>query len=296
MFRRWVLYLLAWLGCVVFYCAYRQWFAWLVLVAVLALPVVSLVLSLPSMVLARLELDCPEALTMGDERKLRPRCRGALPLTMWRCHIRVERLADGWSAPLKKNQILPTEHCGVLRCSVEKARVYDCLGLFGLPLRGCEEKIVHIRPKPVPAPLPAEARQQRTLRWRPKRGGGYSENHELRLYRPGDNVQQIHWKLSAKTGRLILREPQIPDNGELTLRLKLSEKPEKRDAALGQLLYIGQQLLERGIRFRVLCQGMCLQVHSKDGLRQSVDKLLAVPADPAWPVSGPAIGGDSDEG
>lgn len=296
MFRRWVLYLLAWLGCVVFYCAYRQWFAWLVLIAVLALPVFSLVVSLPSMLLARLELDCPEVLTMGEELKLRPRCRSVLPLTLWRCHIRVERLADGWTAALKENEALPTVHCGVLRCTVEKARVYDCLGLFAVPLRGCEEKLVWIRPKPVQAPLPGRVNQQRTLRWRPKPGGGYSENHELRLYRPGDNIQQIHWKLSAKTGRLILREPQIPDNGELTLRLKLSQQAEKRDQVLGQLLYVGQQLLQRGIRFRVLCQGMCLHVHSPEGLLQSVDKLLAVVPDPSWPVSDPTLGGGSDEG
>ncbi|MBR2633811.1 MAG: DUF58 domain-containing protein, partial [Lentisphaeria bacterium] len=42
---------------------------------------------------------------------------------------------------------------------------------------------------------------------RPKPGGGYGENYEIRQYRPGDNLNQIHWKLSAKVGDLMLREP-----------------------------------------------------------------------------------------
>ena len=36
MFKRWVIYLLSWLVCIIFYCAYQQWFAWIALLTLLA--------------------------------------------------------------------------------------------------------------------------------------------------------------------------------------------------------------------------------------------------------------------
>ena len=294
MFKNWVLYLLSWLVCIVFYCAYQQWFAWIALLTLLALPVFSLLCSLPAMISSSLTVNAPEVVTTGDVCHVKIDCKCNFPTPFWRCLIQVEHPMTGKAYPLPKDGQLPTSHCGVRILNVEKARIYDYLGLFALPLRGGDQHTITVRPRPVPMALPSAAKQGRALRWQGKPGGGYSENHELRLYRPGDSIQQIHWKLSAKTGRLILREPQIPVGGTVTLRLDRGTTPAEADRAAGRLLYVAQALLAQGIRLRILCQGSCFPVNSPEELFRSVDQLLALPLshEPAVQAGGYWIGGD----
>lgn len=43
-----------------------------------------------------------------------------------------------------------------------------------------------------------------------KKGNDYSETFQLREYVPGDSIKQIHWKLSEKLDRLVVREASLP--------------------------------------------------------------------------------------
>lgn len=43
-----------------------------------------------------------------------------------------------------------------------------------------------------------------------KNGNDYSETFQLREYVPGDSIKQIHWKLSEKLDKLIVREASLP--------------------------------------------------------------------------------------
>ena len=106
---------------------------------------------------------------------------------------------------------------GGYRVTVEKARVCDYLGLFSFRVRKCREQTVLVRPKSQAVEDLVDPRGMEINAWVPKPGGGYAENHEHRLYRPGDNLNQLHWKLSAKVGDLILREPMEPVQGAVLL-------------------------------------------------------------------------------
>lgn len=172
---------------------------------------------------------------------------------------------------------LPTEHCGGYCCAITKAKVYDYLGLFSMPMKRSGPQTVTVRPQSVPLEVPS-LEQLTTKAWRPKPGGGFAENHELRLYRPGDSIQQIHWKLSAKTGKLILREPMEPVHSLFLLRLDLNGNPEQIDKKLGNLLWLGRYLLERNFHFRIQAQtgeGISTDsVANEQMLLQALDKLL----------------------
>ena len=159
--------------------------------------------------------------------------------------------------------------------------VSDYLGLFRLPLRLRETRLVLVRPMAqLPAQLPDMSRYLCNIT-RPKPGGGYSENHELRQYRPGDNLQQIHWKLSAKTGELIIREPMEAQQNAALLTMELSGEPEVLDKKLGQLLGMSRYLAENGIKHRIFCytgEGMViLSVSSEQEAVEAVDQLLQQP-------------------
>ena len=44
MVKRWLRYLAVWISCLIFYFAYRQWMAWIILMSVSLLPLLSLAL------------------------------------------------------------------------------------------------------------------------------------------------------------------------------------------------------------------------------------------------------------
>lgn len=273
-----ILYLLVWVGCMVFFWAYQQWFAWLTLVAVVALPLFSLLISLPAMVTAKLELHLPHSLTMGTPCVAMLRCRSVLPSPPWKCTVVLEQRPSGQKQKITWGASLPTEHCAALTYRIKRAKICDYLGLFSLPLRLPKPQTVVVRPVSMPMKQLPELERYLASAWRPKRGGGFAENHELRLYRPGDSVQQIHWKLSAKTGKLILREPMEPEQGRILLRLDLNGTADETDRKLGRLLWLGTSLLDMKVKFEIQCLTAdgceSWTVSDADSLQDAIDTIL----------------------
>lgn len=273
-----LLYLTIAAFCGVFYIAYGQWLAYLILMAVLALPWFSLALSLPAIFRFRAAPSGPDALELGDEGELwlLGSCPYPMPPFRGRLRLRQNLSRKGWF--YQEPADLPTEHCGSITVSVEGLRICDYLGLFAFPGRKCEQKTILIRPKPVKVTLQQDLQQYLAQAWKPKFGGGYAENHELRLYRPGDSLNQVHWKLSAKTGNLILREPMEPQRGLVLVTLHLRGTPEELDRKLGRLLWLGNHLLQQGIRFelRVLTgEGLLtFDIPGETALAKALDDLL----------------------
>ena len=67
-----------------------------------------------------------------------------------------------------------------------------------------------------------------------KKGSDYSETFQLREYVPGDSIKQIHWKLSEKLDKLVVREASLPvQKSTLVFWDKYAENgfsPEEADA------------------------------------------------------------------
>lgn len=252
MLKRWLFYLAALAGCLFFYFVYRQWMAWLLLVGVSALPLLSLLLSLPAMLMARLELDMPDAVTKDEKLSLGIRVVCPLPLPMWEVRTLARHTLTGKRLLLKRGVDCPTEHCGALDCSFSRGWVYDYMGLFRIRKQTPPAFRLWIYPQRLqPKNLP-DLEKEMAVFWKPKPGGGFSENHELRLYRPGDSLRQIHWKLSSKTGKLIYREPMEKTNKQLLLWLIHGGEPEEMDRKLGRLLWLSSYLEQRGLKHDVL--------------------------------------------
>jgi uncharacterized protein (DUF58 family) len=252
MVKRWAYYLAVLAGCLIFYFAYRQWMAWIVLIGVALLPLLSLALSLPAMLWARWRLDMPEAVTQGAELPLNLWLDCPLPPPRWQIPVLAKHSLTRKEWLLQPGLDCPTEHCGALDCSFRRGWVYDYMGLFRMPKKAPAAFRLWIRPKAVrPLQMP-DPEKDLAVFWKPKPGGGFSENHELRLYRPGDSLRQIHWKLSGKTGQLIFREAMEISNRRLVLWLLHGGSPEELDRKLGRLLWLGGYLQRRKLKFDVL--------------------------------------------
>ncbi len=281
MILRRIFYALIILGSIVFYGAYQKWFSWIVLLTVLLLPLFSLLLSLWPMLTTRLKLVTVDRLPQGTHTPLRIEAAGTGPRPPVSYKIQVTKPNTGEHWLLRSGDPLPAEHCGALLIRPYRAKVYDYLGLFRMNIRKPSAQMIRIMPQPAEIPIPPALTRYLSGAWRPKHGHGYAENHEIRPYRPGDTLNLIHWKLSAKTDDLLLREPMEPDRGMMRLTMDLNGTPEELDRKFSRLLFLGGWLLSRQIPFEILVlTGRGIEtrfVPERSVFRQCLDDLLAAP-------------------
>ena len=89
------LYLSTLLGCGIFYIAYGQWLAWLVLVTMAALPWFSLLMSLPAMLNFRVRPTGQPILETGDDPELLLLGSCQLPMPPFRGHLMLHQCIHG---------------------------------------------------------------------------------------------------------------------------------------------------------------------------------------------------------
>ena len=307
MAKRWLTFLAVWLGCLIFFYAYREWASVLLFGGITLLPAAALFLSRQAIRSSKLRQDLPDAVNRGDPATLDIglSCEGPQP--DWLLRITVRHTVTGKRKKLRPGASLPTDHCGAWEITVHGLYIFDILGLFPFRVTRPQTLFLPIRPLPIAPESIPELGNHAAVHWHPRRGGGFSENHDLRLYRPGDSLQQIHWKLSAKTGNLILREPLEPLRNRLLLRLDLSGTAEQIDRKLGILLWLSRYLLSKQLPhyWQVMTDGGVQTFSCQDEytLLTSLDRLLQckpavsgsvldTPANAAW---WHYIGGEADE-
>lgn len=300
-------YLCTLAGCVVFYIAYQEWFSWVLLLAVAGIPWLSLLLSLPAILTFHIQPEAPSALPMGIAGEVALVGASRFPVPPFRGRLRLRRCTTGEVWQQKETTKLPSEHCGGIEVLPENVWVCDYLGLFRFRIKNVEGRTVLVRPVPAKMSAPPDLSRYLAHAWKPKPGGGYGENHELRLYRPGDSLNQLHWKLTAKTGKLILREPMEPVRGLVLLTLDIKGTPEELDRKFGRLLWLGNCLLEQNVKFELQAMTgtgiFSRSVASERDFQRAVDSLLCCPPAPEGslrdqPIAASwhrHIGGEPDE-
>lgn len=287
--KNWLYYLGALVGALAFHTFYFGWYSWFILVLCLSLPIFSFVVSMLAMVQVRLTLDAPTACSRGSKAVVTMGASGSfLPMPRLRFRLtqvygltgetqRLLQAADShgtWYVPLD------TSHCGTIRCTAEKLRVYDYLGLVALPVKKPQPVEITVYPVPAPPTRLPNLSQFLARRRKPKPGGGFSEEHELRDYRPGDSMREVHWKLSVKTDRLIVREAQEPIRGLTLLTLDLSGTADQVDSVLGQLAWMSRWLLSHDTVHQILwidptdCQIRSALVEQESHLSDLLTQLL----------------------
>ena len=301
------LFYLAVLGfCLVFYCFYKEWFSWLLLMAVAGLPLLGLVLSLPAMCTVKVFLQAPPQVRMGVPARTGLTLQCALPAPPVRCKLRLMNKLTGERFIGKPGELVPTEHCGPVQVWCTHLWIYDYLGLFRIPVKKTPDCVVYVMPKPIMDRKPATDEELPVYNWKPKPGGGYGENHDLRPYRQGDDLRNIHWKMSAKAGDLIYREVLEPVQKEMLICLSLSGTPQELDRKLGRALGMSRQLLEQGTAHQIRCQTqkdvLLLQITDHQSQETALRTLLDSPVttadiifrdpDALWQCD---IGGEPDE-
>lgn len=274
----------------VFSLFYFKWFSWILLLIVAAAPVVSLLLSLPFMITAAvrgLNVSAPEETVCGEPVSVGVSpLRGAVVYPRLRLKIGFENRFAGQKGtfyfyrcgalrrPIQSEQPALAAHCGEVALRVRSCRVYDMLGIFFLPVKTTLTRQIAVYPFPQkPALLPDEG--QTVIGYRPKSGGGFSDDYELRPYQDGDSPRMIHWKLSSRSDDLIVREPSLPVTREMLLSLTLSRCCDDNDSVLGRFWYAARHMLKKGAVRCLDANGEAVRLENGEDLGRFVRLLYS---------------------
>ena len=233
---------------------YNAWPGPWVFACVLALPPVLFLLGLPSMLGMKLQLVGPSRAVRGTKAEYSIRFTDPRLLPVHFAAVRLEvrnrytengrienyTLRNVASARLRLP--LPTDECGVISCRITRCELRDPLGLFAIKRSFDEELFCAVLPEALKAQVNLDAALDVSQVLKPKYGGGFSEEYDLRAYRPGDLSNSIHWKLSSKTDDLIVREALSAENSAIYLAL---EHPGAHDEGLAVLRWLSSELLAR---------------------------------------------------
>ncbi|MBO4395161.1 MAG: DUF58 domain-containing protein [Eubacterium sp.] len=112
--------------------------------------------------------------------------------------------------------VVPMENCGDLAITVEKVRIYDYLSIFAWTIgKNYPRQHVLIMPPTKDFYLDRDKWYNETDEDSDrfslyKKGDDPSEVFDIREYADGDKIQRIHWKLSSKTGTLMVKDGSLP--------------------------------------------------------------------------------------
>ena len=259
MVTRRLMYIFMLAGSVLFYTLYSHWFSWYLLVLIVLMIPLDLLVSLPGMLTRRIILTAPMILRQDSEAVLTAVMlrSGPFPIKCIRARLRSacdglvrrRRIVCGAERGAKTEIKIDTSKSGVTVFKMKRYWTVSLLNLFSMPATVKTKVAVLILPPPVRPANTLSLPRGDTLR--PKPGGGYSEDHDLREYRQGDQLRSIHWKVSAKHDTLIVREPLVPSLHSRLVRITNWNDPRERDLILGRLLWVCDYLLKMDLQFYV---------------------------------------------
>lgn len=132
--------------------------------------------------------------------------------------IHILHLGPGLSTLQPYSLLIPKR--GLVRVQAVKIFTRFPFSLFvkGLTIPLESELVVYPEIKPIPPHLDNDLLATGHDRSRPRRGYG-GDLYNLRTYQPGDDSRSIHWRTTARTNVLVVRELEAEERQEITILL-----------------------------------------------------------------------------
>lgn len=111
--------------------------------------------------------------------------------------------------------------------------------------------------------------------------------HALRAYVTGDDVRYVHWRTSARTGQLMIRQFEESRRSQLTIIHSSDERYYADDAefelAVSVTASIGAQVIRDGTQISVVTEGRILKTHSVTSLLDDSCRIEKISGSTATP-------------
>lgn len=157
-------------------------------------------------------------------------------------------------------------HCGRVIISLKNLKIYDYIKLFSKNVRLGALNEMMILPENISISPNIETEIAAITDSddfsKEKPGDDCSEIFDVREYIEGDKINRIHWKLSSKCDKLMLKEYSLPISNHLMILFEFSldtasnQAFNKTDAAIETILALSDFLIRSGMTFR-LCWYNC---------------------------------------
>ncbi|SMC54553.1 Protein of unknown function DUF58 [Oscillospiraceae bacterium] len=287
MFKTWCIYVIALIVTFIFFLFYKMWVAWYCLVLLALLPAVSFLICLICARNLTFTVEIPPLLRKGDKASVKITIGGhvsILALVRFTATV-TDRMEDKsetimYTVHDKGTSKIPldTSHCGAFSYKITELRIYDIFGFFHMDHKTDNSREIIIKPVPsMPHYMPdSNGIRARSLR---KSNSPGSEIYDIREYNPGDSVKNIHWKISAKKDKLIVKEPLEEYAGHARVLLKLSNDRNEMDIHLAEMLFTSEYFLKKDIshKIRIIPPNKCeiaYEVSSYEDLNRAVLSIL----------------------
>ncbi len=174
------------------------------------------------------------------------------------CESKTEHILIEPAGGSEQRGLLNSRFAGRVEVCVEKFVVYDFFHIF--LLSGCDRKNADVTVWPGFAEV-EEAELYNCVEGFPKenesrrRGTDYNPDYEIREYIPGDELKTIHWKLSAKQGKLMVRERLATGRERINVLLPLGDDREQNDGLMEALYGLGRLLIHKEYPVQLFWQG-----------------------------------------
>ena len=171
-----------------------------------------------------------------------------------------------------------TSHCGSFTYKMPKIDVYDLFGFFHFSKTIDKDSEIVVKPVPaMPERMPDMfGFKAKSLR---KAKQPNTEIYDIRDYQMGDPVKSIHWKMSAKKDKLLVKEPLEEFGGHSRVILKLTSDRDVLDLHLGQILFTSRFFIEHETphKIRVIPPDrseIAFDVESESDLQRAIYMIL----------------------
>lgn len=294
----WILFELILLGLFLYF---GSSIAFLMLILLMLIPIVSFVMNLYVSRFLKTELKLSINLQKGGDGACTISFENSTPFPVLRlyCMVQAKNQLNGertripvitWVPPAKRKEEqvrLSSEYCGRIRLSLEVVKLYDCFGLIGVPCKVQTAGHVTVQPDTFEmnvSLIPGISSEQDSDTYSQlKPGYDLSETFQIREYVPGDSPKQIHWKLSGKFDKLIVRDPGLPITRNVLIfweRTGESGDKERIDAQAETIVTLCRNLLDQSISFTVgwndTDRGICIlhEIQDMDQLVGIIPRLM----------------------
>lgn len=191
---------------------------------------------------------------------------------------------------IKARITLQSQYCGVLHIAVPSFKIYDPIRLFHWKKRAGLEMEVLVLPKLEEMEVELT---ERCLCFETdgeeydshRKGDDPSEVLELRPYRPGDRLSQIHWKMSAKAGERMIKERSLPLGYPVGIFLDMRHDELSQADTLMRLFYsLSHSIIRAGCRHVIWHSdrdgGVCYKtIKTEDDILPVMEELLRIAID-----------------
>ena len=200
-------------------------------------------------------------------------------------HEKTTHTVNHYINPLHTDTItypVTSDHCGIVRISVSKVQVFDFINIFSFHKDfniSCEIPVFpdfNIVTEEFEMDFSEGFNE---LDESATKGADSSEISDIREYIPGDKLQNIHWKLSAKKDLLMVKEHVSLTSSQLVFYVELADSP-LLDDILDYAFGIGTFLCHNNIPFTFmwfcsLKQDVSLfRISNTDNLHDAVLQML----------------------